>query len=170
MEIQLVEDMEIRNVTRDDLPRLAEIISCEELITREDICFEYSKLMTDDNDMIVSFVIIRQYSLNEFFNGEIPLYKCDKNSNDYKEGDEFWFIEMLDDWFALDNQYEILYAYSIDDYFLPELYDHIRVTDNHALGLLWATIHNPYITDDLKKWYFRKYNNDFLYDFVAWYH
>lgn len=164
--------MEIRNITKEDLPKLAELISCEELATRDDICFEHSKLMTDSlyyEEEIVSFVIIRQYSLNEFFNGKIPLWIGDKNDKDYEDGNKYWLIETLDEFFAPNIQYELLYAYSRQNHCVSELYNHVRITDNCILGFLWSTSHNPYMPDELKGTYFRKYNDDFLYDLLPFY-
>ena len=65
--------MEIRNVTRGDLPKLAELISCGELATRDDICFEHSAVAADENGEIKAFVITRQRSLQDFFGGGYPM-------------------------------------------------------------------------------------------------
>lgn len=38
-----------KNITREDLPKLAELISCEELSTRDDVSFDHSAIAVDDN-------------------------------------------------------------------------------------------------------------------------
>ena len=64
--------MGLRHITKEDLPKLAELISCEELAAREDISFDHSAVAIDDNGVIVAFVIMRQRSLQDFFGGRIP--------------------------------------------------------------------------------------------------
>ena len=157
--------MEIRNVTKEDLPKMAALLNDETLATRSDICFEHSKLMFDENGETVAFIVLRQYSLNEFFNGDIPLRELDKNDKNYKEGDESDFQKMLDEYFSDNCQFELLYAFGGDD--IPEinlhnLYRNIWLEE--SVGLVWSTIQNKYLTKELKKYHFAKYNNDFFYD------
>lgn len=83
--------MHTRNVTREDLPRLAELISCKELAKREDISFEHSAMAVDDTGTVVAFVIMRQRSLQDFFGGRIPNEIISEGDEDYMDGDEFVF-------------------------------------------------------------------------------
>lgn len=48
--------MDIRNITKEDLPKLAELISCEELATRDDISFEHSAVAVDENGKLVRYI------------------------------------------------------------------------------------------------------------------
>ena len=64
--------MNTRNVTKEDLPKLAELISCEELAKRDDISFKHSAMAVDDTGTVVAFAIMRQRSLQDFFGGRIP--------------------------------------------------------------------------------------------------
>ena len=93
----------------------------------------------------------------------------DKDGEDYVEGSEYWFKEMLDEYFMNDNQFELLYIYTRNHFYLLELYRHIRITeDGYALGLLWTTIQNPYMTEKFKESYFNEYNDAFLYDLLPY--
>ena len=145
--------MEIRNVTRDDLPRLAEIISCEELITREDICFEYSKLMTDTVDgvdnVILAFVLVRQRPVRDFFGGRIPDEIIPEDDEDYEEGDEFAFREEIEEYFRDNEQYEVVYSYERKDTNkVFEVYTAMR----YEGILLWWDNENEYIQPILKEY------------------
>ena len=39
--------MNIRNLTKEDLTKLAELISCEELSIRDDVSFDHSAMAVD---------------------------------------------------------------------------------------------------------------------------
>lgn len=153
--------MEIRNVTKEDLPKIAALLNDETLATRSDICFEHSKLMFNEDGVIDAFIVLRQYSLNEFFGGDIPLRKLDKNDKGYKEGDECDFQKMLNEYFSDNSQFELLYAFG-GKFNLHNLYRNIWLEEN--VGLVWSTIQNKYLTKELKKYHFAKYNDDFFYD------
>lgn len=154
--------MEIRNVTKEDLPKMAALLNDEALATRSDICFEHSKLMLDEDEKIISFIVLRQYSLNEFFNGDIPLRKLDKTDKGYKEGDECDFQKMLDEYFSDNCQFELLYTFCGNDRDVCHLYRSVWLEE--SVGLVWSIIHNKYLTEGLIKYHFAKYNNDFFYD------
>ena len=64
--------MNTRNITKDDLPMLAELVGCPELTEREDMSFEHSSMAIDENGEVVAFIVLRQRSLQDFFGGEIP--------------------------------------------------------------------------------------------------
>lgn len=143
--------MEIRNVTKEDLPKMAKLLNEEALTTRSDICFEHSKLMINDDGKIVSFLILRQYSINEFLNGDVPLDNC-----------EYSFQEMIDEYFSDNNQFELLYTFGDNDRNICNLYSNIR--NEESVGLVWSITQNQYLTKKLVKYHFVKYNEDFLYD------
>ena len=77
--------MDIRNITKEDLSKLAELISCGELATRDDISFEHSAVAVDENGNVAAFVITRQRSLQDFFGGRIPDEPSMKEEEDYME-------------------------------------------------------------------------------------
>ena len=143
--------MEIRNVTQEDLPKMAALLNDETLATRSDICFEHSKLMINDDGEIVSFLILRQYSINEFLNGNVPLDNC-----------KYSFQEMLDEYFSDNCQFELLYTFGNNDRNICNLYRNIR--HEESVGLVWSSPQNQYLTEKLIKYHFAKYNEDFLYD------
>lgn len=154
--------MKIRNVTKEDLPRMAALLNDETLATRSDICFEHSKLLLDEDGKIISFIVLRQYSLNEFYDGDIPLKKSDKNDKEYKECDDFDFQKMLDEYFSDNCQFELLYAFCSNDRDVCNLYRNVWFEE--SVGLIWSIIQNQYLTEGLIKYHFAKYNNDFFYD------
>ena len=94
--------MELRHITKEDLPKLAELISCEELATREDISFDHSAVAIDDSGVILAFVIMRQRSLQDFFGGRIPDEIITEDDEDYEEGDEFIFRNEIEENFPCD--------------------------------------------------------------------
>ena len=153
--------MTIRNITKEDLPKMAGLLNDETLATRSDICFEHSKLMFDENGETVAFIVLRQYSLNELFGGSIPLSELDKNDKNYKESDKSDFQKMLDEYFSDNCQFELLYTFCSDDRDVCNLYRNVWLEE--SVGLVWSTIQNPYLTEGLIKYHFAKYNNDFFY-------
>lgn len=170
MEIQLVEDMEIRNVTRDDLPRLAEIISCEELITREDICFEYSKLMTDtvdgEDNVILAFILVRQRPVRDFFGGRIPDEIIPEDDEDYEEGDEFAFREEIEENFSDNEQFEVVYSYERKD--ANEVFK-VYTAITYEGVLLWCDNENVHINSVIKEYAGRHFNNVISCDIPFYY-
>ena len=65
--------MNIRRIEKEDLPMIAELAKDETLKTRDDICFEHSKMYLSDDDEVVCFIVLRERSLIDFFNGNIPM-------------------------------------------------------------------------------------------------
>lgn len=145
-------DMKIRKVTKEDLPMLSELISCEELATREDICFEYSEYSINMKEEITAFVILRRHSLFDYYKGNIPcnlhsrwnknaireqIYKCHPNDNDH---------------------YELLYCYQKSKNDHRHLHNLCALTEIMPNGLIWAKYHSG--EDFLLKDQFYNYNND----------
>lgn len=142
--------MEIRNVTRGDLPKLAELISCGELATRDDISFEHSAVAVDGNGTVVAFVIMRQRSLQDFFGGRIPDEPSMKDDDEYMEGDEFIFRNEVEENFPQDIHYEIIYSYeSENDKFDHNAYKCYRLAGKDCI-LRWFDNSNKHITPILK--------------------
>ncbi len=127
--------MELRHITKEDLPKLAELISCDELATRDDISFDHSAVAIDDNGVIVAFVIMRQRSLQDFFGGRIPM-----------EGDEYAFRNEVEENFSEEIQYELIYSYQSEsdkpfDHNICKCYDFASKDDI----LVWDDNRNRYI-------------------------
>ncbi|MBR4913245.1 MAG: hypothetical protein IKZ54_10465 [Bacteroidales bacterium] len=137
--------MDIRNITKEDLPKLAELISCGELATRDDISFEHSAVAVDENGNVAAFVITRQRSLQDFFGGRIPDEPSMKEEEDYMEGDEFIFRNELEEHSPEHSQYELLYSYENPS----DKYDHIVVRCyDYAKGdipFIWRECNNEHI-------------------------
>ncbi len=146
--------MEIRNVTRGDLPKLAELISCGELATRDDISFEHSAVAVDGNGTVVAFVIMRQRSLQDFFGGRIPDEIIAEDDEDYEEGDEFIYRNETEEHFPESVQYEMIYSYETEDYHYAQECFGLLIKD---FILIWRDNSNPNISDTLK----RKVGRDF---------
>ena len=60
----------------------------ETLKTRDDICFEHSKMCLDDDGEVLCFIVLRERSLLEFFNGNIPMDESVEKDDNYEEGYE----------------------------------------------------------------------------------
>ena len=146
--------MELRHITKEDLPKLAELISCEELAAREDISFDHSAVAIDDNGVIVAFVIMRQRSLQDFFGGRIPDEIITEDDEDYEEGDEFIYRNETEDHFPESIQFEMIYSYETEDYHYAQDCFGLLIED---FILIWRDNSNPNISDTLK----RKVSRDF---------
>ena len=146
--------MEVRHITKEDLPKLAELISCEELATRDDISFDHSAVAIDDNGVIVAFVIMRQRSLQGFFGGRIPDEIITEDDEDYEEGDEFIYRNETEDHFPESIQFEMIYSYETEDYHYAQDCFGLLIED---FILIWRDNSNPNISDTLK----RKVSRDF---------
>jgi len=138
--------LHIRCVTKEDLPRLAELINSPELATREDICFEHSKLRTDNDGNIIAFIISRKHSLYDFFGGDIPEDESvDKTAPDYDPGDEGNTAdELLMRWavscFSIEKHLEIIYWYLAPNKDYTILDDVYSFTFNVSPLLKWTPI------------------------------
>ena len=146
--------MELRHITKEDLPKLAELISCDELATRDDISFDHSAVAIDDNGVIVAFVIMRQRSLQGFFGGRIPDEIITEDDEDYEEGDEFIYRNETEDHFPESIQFEMIYSYETEDYHYAQDCFGLLIED---FILIWRDNSNPNISDTLK----RKVSRDF---------
>lgn len=146
--------MELRHITKEDLPKLAELISCDELATRDDISFDHSAVAIDDNGVIVAFVIMRQRSLQDFFGGRIPDEIITDDDEDYMEGDEFIFRNETEEHFPECVQFEMIYSYETEDYHYAQDCFGLLIED---FILIWRDNSNPNISDTLK----RKVSRDF---------
>ena len=146
--------MELRHITKEDLPKLAELISCDELATRDDISFDHSAVAIDDNGVIVAFVIMRQRSLQDFFGGRIPDEIITEDDEDYEDGDEFIYRNETEDHFPESIQFEMIYSYETEDYHYAQDCFGLLIED---FILIWRDNSNPNISDTLK----RKVSRDF---------
>lgn len=146
--------MELRHITKEDLPKLAELISCDELATRDDISFDHSAVAIDDNGVIEAFVIMRQRSLQGFFGGRIPDEIITEDDEDYEEGDVFIYRNETEDHFPESIQFEMIYSYETEDYHYAQDCFGLLIED---FILIWRDNSNPNISDTLK----RKVSRDF---------
>lgn len=137
--------MNTRNVTKEDLPKFAELISCEELAKRDDISFKHSTMAVDDNGTVVAFAIMRQRSLQDFFGGRIPNEIISEGDEDYMDGDEFVFRNEIEENFPEHTHYELIYSYQSE---LDSSNNGVCRCYNFASQdgvLVWNDISNPYI-------------------------
>lgn len=158
--------MELRHVTKEDLPKLAELISCEELATREDISFDHSAVAIDDNGVIVTFVIMRQRSLQGFFGGRIPDEIITEDDEDYEEGDEFAFREEIEENFSDNEQFEVVYSYERKD--ANEVFE-VYTAITYEGVLLWCDNENVHINSVIKEYAGRHFNNVISCDIPFYY-
>ena len=147
--------MELRHITKEDLPKFAELISCEELATREDISFDHSAVAIDDNGVIVAFVIMRQRSLQDFFGGRIPDEIITEDDEDYEEGDEFIYRNETEEHFPESVQFEMICSYETENYYYVQ-----QCFSLAAKGfiLVWRDNNNPNISDTMKGCIGRDFN------------
>lgn len=146
--------MEIRNITKEDLPKLAELISCDDLATREDISFEHSAMAIDENGVIKAFVITRQRSLQDFFGGRIP-DEIITDDEEYEEGDEYIYRNETEEHFPESVQYEMIYSYETEDYYYAQKCFGLLIRD---FTLIWRDNRNPNISETLKMYVSRNFN------------
>ena len=97
----------IRKIERADLPMLAELAKDKTIETRDDICFEHSKMYLSDDGEVLCFIVLRERSLIEFFNGNIPAVEnFEKDKHKYL--DEWWVKEGIE---YFEKHYEIIATY-----------------------------------------------------------
>ena len=101
--------MTIRKIERSDLSIIAKLANDNSLETREDISFEHSRICLSDEGEVLCFIVLREHSLIDFFNGEIPADENFKYDEDYEEGDEWWVKEHIE---HFEKHYEIIAMYS----------------------------------------------------------
>ena len=146
--------MEIRNITKEDLPKLAKLISCEELATRDDISFDHSAMAIDENGVIKAFVIMRQRSLQAFFGGRIP-DEIITDDEEYEEGDEYIYRNETEEHFPESVQYEMIYSYETEDYYYAQKCFGLLIRD---FTLIWRDNRNPNISETFKRKVSRNFN------------
>ena len=149
--------MELRHITKEDLPKLAGLISCEELATRDDISFDHSAVAIDDSGVILAFVIMRQRSLQDFFGGRIPDEIITEDDEDYEEGDEFIFRNEIEENFPQNIHYEMIYSYETENYYYAQKCFGLLTNDDFIL--LWRDNKNPNISETLRDWVARNFNS-----------
>lgn len=141
--------MNVRNVTKEDLTKLAELISCEEFSTRDGVSFDHSAMAIDDDGTVLAFVIMRQRSLQDFFGGEIPDEPSMKEDEDYMEGDEFIFRNETKENFPQNTHYELIYSYESpsdkNDHIVVRCYDYAK----GDFFLVWRDCKNEHIVNIL---------------------
>ncbi|MBQ1652821.1 MAG: hypothetical protein II060_03450 [Bacteroidales bacterium] len=147
--------MELRHVTKEDLPKLAELISCEELATRDDISFDHSAVAIDDSGVILAFVIMRQRSLQDFFGGRIPDEIITEDDEDYMEGDEFIYRNETEEHFPEDIHYEMIYSYETENYYYVQQCFSLAA---NGFILIWRDNKNPNISETMKFFISRDFN------------
>ena len=128
--------MEIRRIEKKDLPMIAKLAKDETLKTRDDICFEHSKMFLSDDGEVVCFIVLRERSLLEFFNGNIPAVENFKG--EYL--DEWWVKEEIESYDF--KHYEIIAAYlkeGVDDQEFSNLLHAVEFEDRKPqIGIIWS--------------------------------
>ena len=147
--------MEIRRIEKKDLPMIAELAKDETLKTRDDICFEHSKIYLSDDEEVVCFIVLRERSLIEFFNGNIP-------ANIDEDGDEWWEKEFIESYGY--KHYEVIATYLKEGVTKGTYLILLSAVEREKMrppqiGILWSTQDLPYNT------HFYKFNNVVWIDF-----
>ena len=129
----------IRKIERADLPMIAELAKDKTIETRDDICFEYSKMCLSDDGEMVCFIVLRERSLIEFFNGNIPAVEnFEKDKHKYL--DEWWVKEDIE---YFEKHYEIIATYlkeGVSEMEFSNLL--IAIESNPQIGIFWM-INDP---------------------------
>ena len=125
--------MEIRRIEKKDLPMIAELAKDESLKTREDICYEHSKMCLSDDGEVLCFIVLRERSLIEFFNGNIP-------ANIDEDGDEWWEKEFIESYGY--KHYEVIATYlkeGVSEMEFSELLHRVEFEDRKPqIGIIWS--------------------------------
>ena len=132
----------IRKIERADLPMLAELAKDKTIETRDDICFEHSKMYLSDDGEVVCFIVLRERSLIEFFNGNIPAVEnFEKDKHKYL--DEWWVKEDIE---YFEEHYEIIATYlkeGVSEMEFSELLHRVEFEDRKPqIGIIWM-INDP---------------------------
>lgn len=129
--------MTVRRIEKKDLPMIAELAKDKTIETREDICFEHSKMYLSDDGEVVCFIVLREHSLIEFFNGNIP---ADKNIEMGIEGEEWWVKEDIERYDG--KHYEIIATYlkeGVDGQEFSNLLHRVEFEDRKPqIGIIWS--------------------------------
>ena len=130
--------MTIRKIEKNDIPIIAKLAKDKSLKTREDICFKYSRICLSDEGDVLCFIILREHSLIDFFNGEIPAAENMRYDEDYEEGDEWWVKEHIE---HFEKHYEVIAMYIKETQGSPSFINTLAsIQDN---GILWTTQEQP---------------------------
>ena len=102
--------MIVRKIEKKDLPVIADLAKDETLETMEDICFTHSRICLSDDGEVLCFIVVRERSLIDFFNGNIP---ADEHRGEYyEEGEEWWTKESIEN---NNHHYEVVAMYDKGD-------------------------------------------------------
>ena len=133
--------MELRRIERKDLPMIAQLAKDETLKTRDDICFEHSKMYLSDDGEVVCFIVLREHSLLEFFNGNIPADENVKTDKYYEEGDEWFVKEDIESYDGM--HYEIIATYLKEGVSRMKFSNLLcEIESNPQIGIFWM-INDP---------------------------
>lgn len=140
-------DMIVRKIEKEDLPVIAKLAKDKSLETRDDICFKYSKICLSDDGEVLCFILLKEHSLIDFFNGEIPADENTEYDEDYEEGDEWWVKESIEN---NENHYEVIAMYSVETNEVPFNHTIAKIQDK----VVFWTSSTPYFEH-----YFYHFNN-----------
>jgi hypothetical protein len=101
----------------------------------------------DDNGKIVCYILLRESSLLDFFNGNIS--KQENLDDDAEEGEEWWVKEDIEQYY--DKHYEVVAAFkkeNLNYYIESEFLENVEYGDkkNYQLqiGVLWSRKELPF--------------------------
>ena len=153
-------DIEIENITKEILPKLSQMIGSDLSLIQDDICFEHSKYCMNKDGEIIAFIILRNHSLYDYFNGEVPL---DRNIvkwySHIRDGISECFSEE-------DNHFEMIFYYLKDMEHSIHLYNLYAFTHTFENGMPIGAIWTKYQSDldfPLKN-HFYNFNDDIWID------
>lgn len=130
--------MVIRSIDKKDLPMMAKLVKDESIKTMEDICYEHSKICLSDDGEILCFIVLREHSLMDFFNGVIP--KDENLNDDAEEGEEWWVKEDIESYVG--KHYEIVAAYLKDIHYSGDYSNLLYAIEFEGwkpqIGILWS--------------------------------
>lgn len=155
--------MKIRRIEKEDLPLIAKLAKDKTIETMEDIDFKHSRICLSDNGEVLCFVVLRERSLIDFFNGDIP---ADENpeimDDEYEEGDEWLTKEEIE---SEERHYEVIAMYDNGEDGVPfnrtltsaeTNGDEDRKKPRPHIGILWTTKEQP------------KYSNFYNFNNIVW--
>lgn len=127
-------NIEVEDVTKENLPKISEVVGENLSLIQDHICFEHSKYCVNKKGEITAVIILKQHSLYDYYNGKIPA--------NTKFKDKHYLKRYLEKWHPNGKEhYEIVYCYlKSEDYFvhLHELYNLIASHDGiPTVGVVW---------------------------------
>lgn len=129
-------NMEVENVTKENLLKISETIGVDLLVLQDTICFEYSKYSMNERGEITSVIILREHSLFDYYNGTIP---TDTKPNVYDKN----YIKNRIKKLSQDGmeQYEIVFCYVKNRNFFVHLHELYHLIVSHdgikSIGVVW---------------------------------